>query len=84
MVQYYTTIGVTLIFIIGLVTPLVGLTLGLRVNSNHNVQLLQWVQGKAKYTPPLTSLDACGDRKKLKARQNRLANLKILIQALRP
>ncbi len=74
------TIGITLTFITGLVTtPLVGLALG--VSRNQNVQLRQWVKGKAaKYTPPLTSLDACGGRKRFKeARQKPSApNLKTL------
>eukprot|EP01084_Bolivina_argentea_P264327 447709_1 len=62
----YCTIGITFVFIIDLVTPLVWLGLGLGINTYHNVQLFQWVKGKAKCTSPLISwLDTCGgDRKR--------------------
>ncbi len=79
----YCTIGITFVFIIDLVTPLVWLGLGLGINTYHNVQLFQWVKGKAKCTSPLISwLDTCGgDRKRfLKVRQTILLMLKFSFQ----
>ncbi len=87
MVKYCSICEITLALIIDLVTPLVGLGLGLGIDTYHNVQLFKWVTGKAKCTSPfISSLDTCGsDRKRfLKARQNHLANVKALIPTLTP
>ncbi len=75
MAKYYTIGVTTLALIIELVSPLVGLGLGIST-SYHDFQLFQRVQGKAKCTSPL---DICGsDRTRfLKARKTILFVLKL-------